>query len=44
MDIEDFNDHPTVQRITDNKSTQTFSFETINADYIRNLLNNLNLK
>ena len=44
MDIHDFNDHSSVQKINDNKSTQTFSFETFNANYIRNILNNLNFK
>ena len=39
--IEDFADHPSVKLITEKGDTQSFSFSTVNDNYLKNILDSL---
>ena len=40
--IEDFADHRSVKLITEKGDTQSFSFSTVNENYLKNILDRLN--
>ena len=42
--LEDYNDHPSIRSITEKDLMQDFTFEPVNAEYIRTVLNGIDPK